>query len=81
VAAPADTAVTSPVPKEKLRNELLDGEVFETLLEAQILHVRSFQSRLRRAYGPCSLLGQLARIRFCAHLQTNHAELAQRVDT
>jgi putative transposase len=63
----------------KLRDELLDCEIFESLLEAQVL-----AEDFRIDYNTCrphSSLGYLAPVKFAEQWHLNQARLSQRVDS
>jgi putative transposase len=63
----------------KLRDELLDGEAFETLLEAKVL-----AEDFRIDYNTCrphSSLGQLTPARFVEQWRINEARLSELVDS
>jgi transposase InsO family protein len=57
----------------KLRDELLDGEIFETLLEAQML-AEDFRMDYN-TYRPHSSLGYLAPVKFAEQWLLNQAGL------
>jgi putative transposase len=61
----------------KLRDELLDGEMFESLLEAQVL-AEDFRTDYNH-YRPHSSLGYLAPSRFAEQWATNQARLSEQV--
>jgi putative transposase len=63
----------------KLRDELLDGEIFETLLEAQIL-AEDFRIDYN-TYRPHSSLGYLAPATFAEQWRVNEAGLPEVVDS
>ena len=63
----------------KLRDELLDCEIFESLLEAQVL-AEDFRMDYN-TYRPHSSLGYLAPIKFAEQWRVNEAGLSQRVDS
>jgi len=61
----------------KLRDELLDGEIFETLLEARVL-AEDFRSDYNY-YRPHSSLGYLAPSKFAEQWATNQTRLSEQV--
>jgi putative transposase len=63
----------------KLRDELLDGEIFETLLEAKVL-AEDFRMDYN-TYRPHSSIGYLAPSRFAAQWLVNQAGLSEAVDS
>lgn len=63
----------------KFRDELLDCEIFETLLEAQVL-VEDFRIDYN-TYRPHSSIGYLAPAKFAEQWQVGQAGLSQRVDS
>ena len=63
----------------KLRDELLDGEIFETLLEAQVL-AEDFRIDYN-TYRPHSSLGYLAPARFAKQWRVNEPGLPELVDS
>ena len=63
----------------KLRDELLDAEIFETLLEAQVL-AEDFRVDYN-TYRPHSSLGYLAPARFAEQWFVNEAGLSELVDS
>ncbi len=62
----------------KLRDELLDGEAFETLLEARVL-AEDFRIDYN-TYRPHSALGQQAPSKFAEQWSINQARLSELVD-
>jgi putative transposase len=63
----------------KLRDELLDSEIFETLLEAQVL-AEDYRIDYN-TYRPHSSLGYLAPVRFAERWRVNEVGLSQKVDS
>ena len=63
----------------KLRDELLDGEAFETLLEAQVL-AEDFRIDYN-TYRPHSALGQQPPSKFAEKWSINQARLSELVDS
>jgi putative transposase len=63
----------------KLRDELLDSEIFETLLEAKVL-AEDFRIDYN-TYRPHSSLGYLAPSKFAEQWRVNEAELSELVDS
>jgi putative transposase len=63
----------------KLTDELLDGEIFETLLEAQVL-AEDFRIDYN-TYRPHSSIGYLAPARFAEQWRVNQAGLSELVDS